>query len=163
MICFLLKAQQIVFYNIGVHDKPFTTLIIDKHRHSMKSIDFLEYLTVEESTYSLIEKYVRDHNSHIKNKDDFTSEYQFGSYSITLFDNSNNILNNMNVNKVSNRRYFYKLISQYGNISYVLHNNFTSVNYFKNLIKLLKLKKQNEVADKFSNLILKRIEFVEYK
>jgi hypothetical protein len=57
----------------------------------------------------------------------------------------------------------YKLINQYGNISYILDNNIASVNYFKNLVKLLRLKKQNAVADKFSNLILKRIEFVESK
>jgi len=163
IICFLLKAQQIVFYNIGLHDKPLTTLIIDKHKHPIISVSFLEYLTVEENTYSLIEKYVYDHNSHINNKDEFTKEYQFGSYSITIFSNLNNTLFDINTDKINNRRYMFKLINQYGNISYILDNNIASVNYFKNLVKLLRLKKQNKIADKFSNLILKRIDFVEYK
>ena len=163
IIVSLLKAQQIVFYNIGSHDKPFTTLIVGKYKQPAKSVRWLEYLSVDKNTYSLIDKYVCENNSHIKNKDAFTREYQFGSYSTTIFNNLNNTLSNINNDKINNRRYMYKLINQYGNISYILDNNIASVNYFKNLVKLLRLKKQNAVADKFSNLILKRIEFVESK
>ena len=157
-VCISLYSQQIIFFNIGIQDKPLTTLVIGLDTKNTISTKYTECVIVRKDAYLMLLEYIANHDSKTKIDYSLLGKYEFGSYGVTILNKSNQI--NTTLLTSTGGKYIFDVTKKRNKHSYSLSNNQISVLYFKNMIRYLKSKKEYKVAEKLNKSILRRIEFI---